>query len=144
MALLFFKIFAFKIALLLHMLEPIFKAFFPFWDLILETSVQNASTAVSGDTNRSPHILCLMFGNKKKSLGDKSGEYGQWVINTIFLLNKKSTVWHAEWQLALSWWRMMWRLRFILRYSLMTSSKQIVTYQSTFTVLRSSKATCPV
>ena len=122
------------------------KHFFHSKAVTSKISVRNVLTAASG-SNRSPRILFLMFGNKKKSLGDKSGEYEQWVINSTLLLDKKSMVWRAVWQLALSWWRMIRRFRFVLRNSFMTSGKQIVVYQSLFTVLRSSKATvvtCPV
>lgn len=39
-------------------------------------SQTNVSTAASGDENRSPRTLFLMFDNKKKILGDKSNTYG--------------------------------------------------------------------
>jgi len=119
MALLFFEVFAFKIDFCIR-LNQFSKHFFHSKAVTSEISVRNVSTA-SGDSNRSPRILFLKFGNKKKSLGDKSGEYGQWVINSTLLLDKKSTVWRGVWQLALSWWRMMWRFRFVLRNSFMTS-----------------------
>ena len=140
MTLLFFEVFAFKIDTFLHTLDQFSKHFFHSKAVTSEISVRNVSTAASGDSNRSSRILFLMF-EKKKSLGDKSGEYGQWVINSTLLLAKKSTVWRAVWQLALSWWRMMWRFRFVIRNLFMTSGKQIVVYQSIFTVLRSSEAT---
>ena len=77
MTLLFFELFAFKIDTFLHTLESIFEAFFHSKDVTSEISVRNVSTAASGDSNHSSRISFLMFGNKKKSLGDKSGEYGQ-------------------------------------------------------------------
>jgi hypothetical protein len=47
-----------------------------------ETSNLNASTAPSGNEKRSQRILFLMCANKKKSLGDRSGEYGQFDVVT--------------------------------------------------------------
>ena len=123
MALLFFKVFALRSIHFCIRSNQFSKHFFYSKAVTSEISVRNVSTAASGDSNRSPCILFLMFGNKKKSLGDKSGEYGQWVINSTLLLDKKSTVWCAMWQLALSWWRMMRRFRFVLRNLFMTSGK---------------------
>ena len=74
MALLFFEIFTFKIDTFLRS-NQFSKHFFHSKAVTSEISVRNVSTAASDDSSRSPRILFLMFGNKKKSLGDKSGEY---------------------------------------------------------------------
>jgi len=76
MTLLFFEVFAFKIDTFLHT-NQFSKHFFHSEVVTSEISVRNVSTTASGDSNRSPRILFLIFGNKKKSLDDKSGEYEQ-------------------------------------------------------------------
>lgn len=54
----------------------IFKSIFT-QNEVSETSDLHVSTAASGDEKLSPFILFSMYGNKKKSLGKNSGEYGQ-------------------------------------------------------------------
>jgi hypothetical protein len=84
MALLLLKIFSFNIYSLLHSIKLIFKTFFPLWNEVPLKQVGNlnASTALSGNEKRSKRVLFLMCANKKKSLGDRSGEYGQFDVVT--------------------------------------------------------------
>jgi len=106
-----------------------------------KTCVLNASTASSGVEKRWPRNLFLMCGNKKKSLGAKSGLYGGWPINSMFSVLKKSLVWADVWELALSWWKMIRLRRLVFLISPNTSGKQMVVYHSELTVRRSCKGT---
>lgn len=74
MALLFFKIFTFKIDTLLHMLEPISEIFFQLWRF----NFRHKSLTTH-----------LMFDIWKQSLGDKSGEYESSIRRTCFRASVK-------------------------------------------------------
>ena len=88
---------------------------------ISKTCILNASTAFWGVEKCWPFILFFTYGNKKKSFGAKSGQYGGWLIKSMFWVLKNAVVWADVWELALSWWS--WRLVFliswktVLRYS---------------------------
>ena len=66
---LFLEVFAFKIDIFAYARTNFQSIFFHSETVTSEISVQNVSTAASGtgDSNRSPRIFFLMFGNKKKS-----------------------------------------------------------------------------
>ena len=81
----------------------------------------------------------------KKSLGVRSGLYGEWLIISIFWMFKKLFVCYELCELALSLWRMMRRFESFFLISTKTSGKQMLVYHEELTVLQSSKdtvATC--
>ena len=112
-----------------------------------KTRILTALTASSGIEKCWPRNVFLMCGNKKKSLGAKSGLYVRWPINSMFSVLKKSLVWADVWELALSWWRMIRLRRLVSLIFPKTSGKQIVVCHSELIVRRctyGTVATCPV
>ena len=80
----------------------------------------------------------LMCGNKKKSLGAKSGLCGGWPINSTFWPVNKALIWADVWELALSWWTMIRLLLVVFRISPQMLGKQILVYHLELTVPRCS------
>lgn len=110
MALLFYKIFSFKI-------DPLP----PLWSCTLRNQGSACFNSCSGDTNRS----CLMFGMKKKSIG----HHGHWFIYSTFLLDQSISDLTAGVVI----------IKDDATISA-CSGKEIVVYQSAFPVIRSSKS----
>jgi len=57
-----------------------------------------------------------MRGNKKKTLGAKSGLYGGWSINSTFRPSKKVLVYADVKELGLSWCTMIRLLLFVFKF----------------------------
>ena len=69
------------------------------------TALGNARHASSALSNRIPFSCLFSSGNRKKSQGERSGEYGGYGSSCTSLSLRKSTVVAAVCALALSWWR---------------------------------------
>jgi hypothetical protein len=55
-------------------------------------------------SNRRPFSFNFMFGNRRKSQGAKSGEYGGWGMTAILQFARICWVRTEVWDWALSWW----------------------------------------
>ena len=84
----------------------------------------------------------MMYGNKEKSLGAKSGLYGGGPINSTFWPVNMALIWADVWELALPRWTMICLLLFVFRMSPKVLGKQIVVYQSELTVIFESLSNC--
>jgi hypothetical protein len=54
-------------------------------------------------SNRRPFSFDFIFGNRKKSQGAKSGEYGEWGMTVILYFDRNSWVRTEVWEGAFSW-----------------------------------------
>ena len=65
-----------------------------------------------------------------KSFIAKSELYGGWHIKSMFWVLKNAVVWANVWELALSWWRVIYLRRLVFLISWKTTGKQVVVYHS--------------
>jgi hypothetical protein len=64
-------------------------------------AIQPGSSMVS---NQHPFSFNFIFGNRKKSQGAKSGEYGRWEMTAIMFFARNCWVRMEVWDSVLSWW----------------------------------------
>ena len=76
---------------IMHLCQRFFQSSKHFWNSIFGIAFSSFSDALlmsSMAVKRRPFKVLLIFGNRKKSHGAMSGEYGGWGIVTIFFLAK--------------------------------------------------------
>ena len=91
---------------IIHLCQRFFQSSKHFWNAIFGMAFSSFSDSVlisSMLPKRRPFMVFFSFGNRKKSQGAKSGEYGGWGIITVLFLVKNSRTSSEVWAGALSW-----------------------------------------
>ena len=91
---------------IINLCQHFFQSSKHFWYALFGISLSSLSDSVfisSIVAKRRPFMGLFNLGNRKKSQGAKSGEYGGWGMITLLFLAKKLRTSNDEWAGALSW-----------------------------------------
>ena len=91
---------------IIHLCQRFFQSSKHFWYALFSMSLSSLSDSVfisSIVAKRRPFMGLFNLGNRKKSQGAKSSEYGNWGMITVLFLAKNLQTSNDEWAGALSW-----------------------------------------